>query len=171
MQDWLFADQGQIAGPPGCYKDWAGDPLPGVPLTIEIRYSQDGTTYGDWIVLPYGRELKLRSYQFRFTWTPYIPGWHFTFDDLKIKVYRRNRKVPKSIVVPAGGDVFNFGYSFLQLPTVQVTSRTAGISFHVSAVNQDGSGNYVSATVGAYDIATGAAIVGPKPASMFIDGY
>lgn len=148
-QTYLFADQSTLGGPPLTNIDLSGDTLAGVPLTMEIKYSTDAVNYTDWLPFPYGRELKVRAYQFRFTWVPYFPQWNITFSSLVLRVFRRNRKVVLNTLILAGGNTITFGEKFFQQPTVQVTSLLAGYAVWVTAINVDANGRYTSATFGA----------------------
>jgi hypothetical protein len=171
IKDYILADQSGMAGPPMENINLAGDTLAGIPITVEIDYSDTGVLSGNWVPLPIGKELHLRSYQLRFTWKPYYPGWWFRFDDLQVKCYRKNRKfVQSSESNGAGTFAVVFPKPFFTKPTLQLTP-VSPVAIFASVTNwvQDGTGNYTGATGKTFDN-TGAAAAGVT-VNAYSDGF
>ncbi len=164
------------AAPPTDNMTLNGTPLLGVPLDIEIAYSETSSVgAAPWISLPYGKLLKLQSYKLRFIWKPYWPGWSFDFTALSIKVFRPNRKLIMSKAFSTSTTFIEFkdeadnSYMFFQQPTVQAISQTAGVIYNIDSYNQTG-GLYDGVTLTAYDVTTGGTI-NASQCEIFVDGY
>ena len=174
-RDYTLIDEDTNDGPPD--DNWIGNMINEIPLEIKVKYSIDNITWTDWLPFTPGRTLFLRYYQFQFIWRPYFWDFYFTFNRLIIRLYRRNRKIFREVLIASGTVLIDFQdengdpYLFLQKPTVQLTSRTPGIAHNIAVWQTDGNGLYTGVTVTGYDISTGAVTGSGSQVNIWVDGF